>query len=550
MATIKGTDGNDTLKGTAGSDILQPFFGKDTVDGGAGIDTLLYHYPNTRFGTPLQVASTNASGTSGTFTAGTLQTTFTNIESLTIVSSGTIHVDGRLAFGPGILTITGSGTDAILNLNMGLGTPTSGLVVTINGRNATIGHGIFSNFSAYTIGLTNLADTANGGEGGDGFNGQSGDDKLYGNGGSDGLSGQDGADLLDGGAGDDRLVGGGQGDSLLGGDGNDLLLAGYNANAVNDKARDVLDGGAGNDQLFGDAGDTITGGAGFDTLGLDLRYLTSGVTLNLTAAFGGGSVTLAGGAYGSTTISSVEAYNYIVLTDFADVLTLGSKARFNDTFIVSADFFTGVSAGGGNDIVNGGTSRDVIMGGDGADALSGNGGNDFLRGDTGNDRLSGGNGNDSLAGDTGDDRLSGGAGNDNLYGADGIDFLNGGNGIDQLDGGDGKDTFVFAAGEYGATRDTADVIAGFGPQERDLVDLSLIDANSSIAGNQAFAFIGNAAFTEAGQLRVVSEGTGFQNVNWIEGDTNGDGIADLVIKVALIVGSTAVTTLVAGDFVL
>ena len=421
MATIKGTDGNDTLKGTAGDDILQPLQGTDTVDGGAGIDTLLFDYPNTLFGTPLRVESTNASGTSGTFTAGTLKTTFSNIESFKIVSGGTIHVDGRLAFGPGTLTITGTGTDAVLDLNMGLGTPSSGVVVTINGRDATIAHGIFTNFSTYTIGLTNLADTANGGEGSDGFNGQGGDDKLYGNGGSDGLSGQDGADLLDGGAGDDRLVGGGQGDHLLGGDGNDLLIAAFGAQANDDKGHDVLDGGVGDDQLFGDAGDTLIGGAGRDTLGLDLSLMKSGINVNLAAAFTGGSVTFASGIYGSTTIASVENYNYLILTDFADVLQVGA---------------------------------------------------------------------------------------------------------------------------------TADTIFGFQPQQLDQIDLSLIDANTKVAGNQAFTFIGAAAFTAVGQLRVTSEGSGFSKVTWVEGDTNGDGVADMVIKLGPMTGTLPLPDLSATHFIL
>ena len=550
MATIKGTDGNDTLKGTAGDDILQPFYGTDTVDGGAGIDTLVYDYPNTLFGTPLRVESTNASGTSGTFTAGTLKTTFSNIESFKIVSGGTIHVDGRLAFGPGTLTITGTGTDAVLDLNMGLGTPSSGVVVTINGRDATIAHGIFTNFATYTIGLTNLADTANGGEGGDGFNGQGGDDKLYGNGGSDGLSGQDGADLLDGGAGDDRLVGGGQGDHLLGGDGNDLLIAAYSAQANDDKGHDVLDGGAGDDQLFGDAGDTLIGGAGRDTLGLDLSLMKSGINLNLAAAFTGGSVTFASGIYGSTTISSVENYNYLILTDFADVLQVGATARFKDASDIGDAVFTGISAGGGDDKIYGSNQADRVYGGAGNDRIYGNGGNDQLQGEAGNDILVGGYGNDTLSGWGENDQLFGGAGADALNGGDGNDMLRGGAGIDQLDGGDGRDTFVFAPGEYGTTRATADTIFAFQPQQLDQIDLSLIDANTKVAGNQAFTFIGSAAFSMAGQLRVTSEGSGFSKVTWVEGDTNGDGVADMVIKLGPMTGTLPLPDLSATHFIL
>jgi serralysin len=71
--------------------------------------------------------------------------------------------------------------------------------------------------------------------------------------------------------------------------------------------------------------------------------------------------------------------------------------------------------------------------------------------------------------------------------------------------------------------------------------LSGIDANSNVSSNQAFAFIGTAAFSNvAGQLRYETSG----GVTTIFGDVNGDGVADLQIQLT---GSIA---LVASDFVL
>ena len=383
------------------------------------------------------------------------------------------------------------------------------------------------------------------------FGGQGGDDKLYGKGGMDSLYGHDGADLLDGGAGDDRLTGGGQGDHLLGGDGNDLLIAAYGAHANDDKGHDVLDGGAGDDQLFGDAGDTLIGGAGRDTLGLDLSLMKSGINVNLAAAFTGGSVTFASGIYGSTTISSVASYNYLILTDFADVLQVGAAARFKDASDIGDAVFTGISAGGGDDKIYGSNQADRVYGGAGNDRLYGNGGNDDLQGEAGNDILVGGYGNDNLSGGGENDQLFGGGGADALNGGDGNDMLRGGAGIDQLDGGDGRDTFVFGPGEYGSTHAAADVIIGFQPQQLDQIDLSLIDANTALAGNQAFTFIGAAAFTKAaGQLRVITEGSGFNVIHWVEGDTNGDGVADLVIKLGPLSGTLPLPDLAAGTFIL
>jgi hypothetical protein len=87
---------------------------------------------------------------------------------------------------------------------------------------------------------------------------------------------------------------------------------------------------------------------------------------------------------------------------------------------------------------------------------------------------------------------------------------------------------VFANGDFGgATAGTADEIVDF-TSGQDNIDLSAVDANSLLGGDQAFAFIGTAAFTNtAGELR-------YEEINgntYLTGDTNGDGIADFMVKV-------------------
>ena len=74
----------------------------------------------------------------------------------------------------------------------------------------------------------------------------------------------------------------------------------------------------------------------------------------------------------------------------------------------------------------------------------------------------------------------------------------------------------------------------------DKVDLSSIDANTSLASDQAFNFIGNnVAFSNvASQLRFVSAS------NSLFGAVNGDSVADFEIAL------TGVTSLVASDFIL
>jgi Ca2+-binding RTX toxin-like protein len=115
----------------------------------------------------------------------------------------------------------------------------------------------------------------------------------------------------------------------------------------------------------------------------------------------------------------------------------------------------------------------------------------------------------------GDDSLTGGAGNDILYGALGADVLQGNGGADIY-------LYRFATESTAAGRDRINWGAG------DKIDLALVDADANAAGNQTFAYIGAGAFTGvAGQLRGINAaGNGL-----IEGDVNGDGLADLTIFV-------------------
>jgi serralysin len=77
----------------------------------------------------------------------------------------------------------------------------------------------------------------------------------------------------------------------------------------------------------------------------------------------------------------------------------------------------------------------------------------------------------------------------------------------------------------------------------DKIELDKIDSNSLVAGDQAFTWIGSSAFSgAAGQLRAVQSGG-----NWLlQGDTNGDGVADLVVSLTL----QGATPLGAADFIL
>jgi Ca2+-binding RTX toxin-like protein len=230
----------------------------------------------------------------------------------------------------------------------------------------------------------------------------------------------------------------------------------------------------------------------------------------------------------------------------------------------------------GGDYLDGGADDDTLTGGAGADTLFGSNGNDTLEGGDDNDKLVGGQGGDTMTGGAGDDiyvvddagdvvnELAGGGadriitkidytiaagmqveslkahpggdglaltGNElgnRLIGADGDDVLEGGGGRDVLIGGAGADSFVFRLLADSATGVNRDVIRDFAPG--DLIDLGAIDAIASSGVDDAFEFIGNAAFSQqAGELRQSSLGGGN---TLISGDVDGDGTADFQILLA------------------
>ena len=117
----------------------------------------------------------------------------------------------------------------------------------------------------------------------------------------------------------------------------------------------------------------------------------------------------------------------------------------------------------------------------------------------------------------------------------------GGGGADTLTGGGGHDTFKFVAVTDSAPG-AYDTITDF-QHGVDTIDLSAIDANTSVAGDQAFGF-------SAGQTAAVQ----FNKVTWhqdtllnetiIQADNNGIGGAEIEIHLA------GLKTLTASDFIL
>jgi len=407
--------------------------------------------------------------------------------------------------------------------------------------------------------------------------GSSGSESLYGNAGVNTLFGGSGADLLDGGSGGDTLIGGSGDDTYNVDTATDTISDSGGIDTVRAAANTVLAAGLENLVLLGAAkigqgnaadnlltgnnqantlsglsgADSLNGGSGIDTLiggsGND-SYFVDTATDRIIEAAGGGL----------DTVLSLAA-TYSLAAEVENLALAGSAVRgignSLDNTITGTGRTNSLSGGSGNDWLIGGSGSDSLIGGYGNDTLgvdtssdkifeSAGQGYDFavasssyvlganveglqltggasLKG-TGNvlaNALFGNDGANSLAGLDGNDTLYGGLGNDSLIGGSGNDLLWGGAGQDTLFGGVGADTFFFTTASDSPSG-ASDFIADL--QANDRLDLSAIDADTTLDDDQAFTYIGNAAFGGAGQLRM--------NGTVLEGDTDGDGVADLMIR--------------------
>jgi Ca2+-binding RTX toxin-like protein len=141
------------------------------------------------------------------------------------------------------------------------------------------------------------------------------------------------------------------------------------------------------------------------------------------------------------------------------------------------------------------------------------------------------------------------------------DRIFGGRGADRLTGDTGRDVFAFTSildsaghqtglvnGQFSlaAGRGLRDVILDF-THGQDRIDLSAIDANTGLSGNQKFAWRGELHFTNSpGQLieRLYNRPGTTGDRTIVYGDVTGDGKADFQIELV------GLKHLAAPDFVL
>ncbi len=261
-----------------------------------------------------------------------------------------------------------------------------------------------------------------------------------------------------------------------------LIAAIDEAVLVGTEAGETLVSGAGDDNLFGGAGhDDLRGGAGDDNL------------------FGGAGTDTAVLEAGNDLLNGGRGSDWLRVGGAIDAVVNLTRGTAN------ADGF------GRNEVLN----FENVIGGRGDDKLVGDGAANILKGVNGGDMLRGG---------AGDDRLFGGAGRDILVGGDGEDTLIGGRGRDMMMGGPDSmaDLFVFHALADSAVGRNRDKIFDFA-QGLDRIDLSRIDANDDMVGNQSFEYSGDTAqansvwYTKAGSHLILNA------------DVTGDGISDFQI---------------------
>lgn len=269
------------------------------------------------------------------------------------------------------------------------------------------------------------------------------------------------------------------------------------------------------------------------------------VQLNRADDLGGGNIINTGNG----------ADGVINLKEFGNVIRLGTG---NDTYVgrgfasFSSEPGDQVFAGAGNDFIAVETFKSSYRGEAGDDTFVSVGWQNTFRGGVGNDTISyAARSDNSVQGRSGVtvdlaqgftdtsatrreflfsiENATGSGNDDSLIGNAGANRLEGAGGFDNLRGNGGADRFVFAKVSDCAVDDQSfDLIADFSRTQRDRIGLGKIDTDPGVSGDQAFAFIGETAFSNAkGQLRYDV----FTDALLVQGDVNGDGVADFQFAV-------------------
>ncbi len=300
-------------------------------------------------------------------------------------------------------------------------------------------------------------------------------------------------------------------DRMYGGTGN------YNQIFSGQKGADIINGGGGNDRAWHTD----------DASGVVVNLSAQTVNTQTVALFAN-SIKYAGvEGFVSTVYIMKEAFENLEMPTVKSVASNRALDGWGDI-----DILTSIESASGSNF------NDQLYGSNGSNDLFGNDGFDFIVGNGGNDYITGGRGHDSLYGGLGRDWIV-------------VDELNWGN-LNPVNGVnravrdlDQSGNLVVYKSVNESTTQNSDVIDGFVLGD-DLIDLTAIDANTKRVGNQNFdSNIVTTWTKKAGQLKIseftglvddhnsaVSNATNGYKLSGVqlEGDVNGDGVADFAIK--------------------
>jgi len=548
-SAINGT-GNTTaniLTGNSAANVLNGGAGVDTMVGGLGNDTYVIDSLS-------DVITENASeGTDTVQSSLTYILSNANLENLTLIGTAAINGTGNagnnvltgnsaantLTGGTGNDTMIGGTGNDIYNVDSALDvvTETSVLSTEIDLVSSSVNWTLGANLERLTLTGTALNGTGNAAA-----------NTITGNASNNVLNGGLGIDTLVGGLGNDTYVVDNTADVVteaasagtdavqsaatytLSSNVENLTLSGAAAiNGTGNTLNNVLTGNAAANSLNGSTGaDTMTGGFGNDTYFVDNALDVISETSTLSTE--------------TDTVSSSVSW------------TLGANLE-RLTLTGTATTGTGNTL---NNVLTGNTAANTLNGGTGNDTLSGGAGNDTYVVDSTLDVISetsavtteidtvqssvswtlGGNlENLTLTGAAATNGTGNGL-NNTIIGNTAANVLTGGGGLDKLTGGTGADRFDFNAYSEMGLSTLRDVINDFKTVQLDKIDLSTLDANLVTTGDQAFTFIGSAAFsaTDAtGQVRFAS--------GILYGSNDADAAAEFEIQLV------GVTTLTGTDLI-
>lgn len=547
---LRGTETNDSMLGRNNWSYEEfwGYGGDDTINGRGGEDAVNYSHSSSAITVDLGAGTVNGGADVGADTLRSVESVVGTQLADTYDASTFSHTstNGTSNFSPYNVFTPLGGDDVIIG---------NGQTIVNYG---SVGGALTVNLSGQTS-LTTMSNIVTG------FAADS-DPNTY----SAGNISASGVYFVIGGNFADRLIGGGRVntfgapvDNVLSGDTSFEMFRGQGGN-------DTINGGTGFDRadyrqstpmmegiVVNLATGRVTGDGvvvGTDTLRniesirgthMDDVFIATGFTLNdaATASVNSGDVrmTLPPGV----TLPSTAFNEYIATGGHDDVTGNGATRITIDipqdrAGVASRVVFSGAQSGS---IQLGVSDRGIgsveftgtfsVRGGVFVDDMTGSTGFQNLQGGLGNDKLRGGAGVDSLFGNVGDNRatpggfsdndfLDGGAGNDILRGDGGNDILFGGQGADRLEGGSGSDTFDYnLATDSGLAAGNRDVISDF--RGVDKIDLSGIDADTGLSGNQTFSATFVDTFTAAGQLRFDAA------THTLFGNTDADSTAEFSI---------------------